>query len=253
MRILIVEDETAAARNLQSMLLQLEPSAEIAGVTESVVDTVEWLADNQAPDLIFMDIHIADGESFRIFESTDVGAPIVFTTAYDRYALEAFKVNSIDYLLKPLKEADLQRALDKWRRLTNAERRDYKSRVEALAATQNGRSDLFLVHVRDKIIPVKTDDILWFYTCDERVTAHTADGCDYPVDKTLETLQFRLSEYDFYRANRQFIIARRAIKDISVWFGSRLVVNLSDETPERIVVSKAKVPDFKRWLTAVHP
>lgn len=253
MRILIVEDETAAARNLQNMLLRLEPEIEVAGTTESIVDTVEWLAANGMPDLIFMDIHIADGESFRIFELTEVDAPIIFTTAYDSYALEAFKVNSIDYLLKPLKEDDLQRALNKWYRLSSAERSDYKARVDSLAAAQNRKNDLFLIHIKDKIIPLKTEDIRYFYTSDEKVTAYTADGSKYPISKTLEALQMQLSEYDFYRANRQFIVARSAIKDISVWFGSRLVVNLCIETPERIVISKARVPEFKRWMTAIQP
>ena len=254
MKVLIVEDETAAARNLQSMLASVDPETEVAGVTESIVDTVDWLAANGMPDLIFMDIHIADGESFRIFELTEVDAPIIFTTAYDSYALEAFKVNSIDYLLKPLKSEDLERAINKWRRLSNSERNDYKARVDTLAAAQNNRkNDLFLVHVKDKIIPLKAGDVSFFYTFDEKVTAHTAKGEKYPISKTLEALQEQLPEYDFFRANRQFIIARKAVKDISVWFGSRLAVNLNIETPERIVVSKARVPEFKRWMTAVQP
>ena len=253
MRVLIVEDETAAARNLQSMLAAAEPEAVVAGVTESIVDTVEWLAANGMPDLIFMDIHSADGESFRIFELTDIDAPIIFTTAYDNYALEAFKVNSIDYLLKPLKSEDLERAIAKWRRLSVGERSEYKARVDSLAASQNKSSDMFLVHIKDKIIPLRTCDISYFYTFDEKVTAHTADGGKYPIAKTLEALQEQLPEYEFFRANRQFIIARRAVKDISVWFGSRLAINLTQETPERIVVSKARVPEFKRWMTAVQP
>lgn len=253
MKVLIVEDETAAARNLQSMLHAFDPSIEVAAVTESIVDTVDWLAANELPDLIFMDIHIADGESFRIFELTDIDAPIIFTTAYDSYALEAFKVNSIDYLLKPLKSEDLERAINKWRRLSAVERSDYKERVGTLAASRNRQEDIFLVHVKDKIIPLKTSDVSFFYTFDEKVTACTATGEKYPIAKTLEALQEQLPEYDFYRANRQFIIARKAVKDISVWFGSRLAVNLEVETPERIIVSKARVPDFKRWMTAVQP
>ena len=130
MKVLIIEDETAAARNLQSMLETLEPDIEVVGITESIVDTVEWFAENNTPDIVFMDIHIADGESFRIFDSVDITAPIIFTTAYDQYALEAFKVNSIDYLLKPLKEEELQRALDKWRRITNHERSEYHNRID---------------------------------------------------------------------------------------------------------------------------
>ena len=253
MKVLIVEDETAAARNLQSMLASLDPTIAVAGVTESIVDTVEWLGTHGMPDLVFMDIHIADGESFRIFDLTEVDAPIIFTTAYDSYALEAFKVNSIDYLLKPLKAEDLERAINKWRRLSSGERTDYKARVDSMAAAQNRKNDIFLVHVKDKIIPLKTRDVSFFYTFDEKVTAHTSDGGRYPIAKTLEALQEQLPEHEFYRANRQFIVARRAVKDISVWFGSRLAVNLDTETPERIIVSKARVPEFKRWMMSVQP
>ena len=253
MKVLIVEDETAAARNLKTLLSQVEPEADVAGITESIEDTVEWLGKHPMPDLVFMDIHIADGESFRIFDLVDIEAPIIFTTAYDQYALEAFKVNSIDYLLKPLKEADLKRAVDKWRRINNVERTEYNSNVNRLVAERNSKSDIFLVHVKDKIIPLKTRDIVFFYTCNERVTAYANDGHTYPIDKTLEALQAQLSEYDFYRANRQFIISRSAVKDISVWFGSRLSVNMIVNTPKKIIVSKARVPEFKRWLQSVQP
>ena len=251
MKVLIIEDETAAARNLQSMLETLEPDIEVVGITESIVDTVEWFAENNAPDIVFMDIHIADGESFRIFDSVDITAPIIFTTAYDQYALEAFKVNSIDYLLKPLKEEELQRALDKWRRITNHERSEYHNRIDSMIAEQRKGNEMFLVHVKDKIVPLQAADVAYFYTSNERVTAHLFDGVAYPIDKTLEALQSMLSEQNFFRANRQFIISRKAVKDISIWFGSRLSLNLTVEIPERIVISKARVPEFKRWLTEV--
>lgn len=251
MRVLIIEDETAAARNLQSMLESIEPEIQVVGITESIIDTLDWFAENPMPDIVFMDIHIADGESFRIFDSVDISAPIIFTTAYDQYALEAFKVNSIDYLLKPLKEEDLQRAMDKWRRITHTERNEYRHRIDTMISEQHQRSDMFLVHVKDKIVPLQAADIAYFYTSNERVTAHLLDGTSLPMDKTLEALQSSLSEHDFFRANRQFIVARKAVKDISVWFGSRLSLNLTVEIPERIVISKARVPEFKRWLTAV--
>lgn len=250
MKVLIIEDETAAARNLQSMLESIEPDIKVVGITESIIDTLDWFAENPMPDIVFMDIHIADGESFRIFDSVDISAPIIFTTAYDQYALEAFKVNSIDYLLKPLKEEDLQRAMDKWRRITHTERNEYRHRIDTMISEQQ-RSDMFLVHVKDKIVPLQAADIAYFYTSNERVTAHLLDGTSLPMDKTLEALQSSLSEHDFFRANRQFIVARKAVKDISVWFGSRLSLNLTVEIPERIVISKARVPEFKRWLTAV--
>ncbi len=251
MRVLIIEDETAAARNLQSMLEHIEPEIEVVGITESIVDTIDWFAENETPDIVFMDIHIADGESFRIFDSIDIASPIIFTTAYDQYALEAFKVNSIDYLLKPLKEEELQRALDKWRRITNQERVEYHKRIDTMVAEQRKGNEMFLIHVKDKIVPLQASDVAYFYTANERVTAHLLNGGSYPIDKTLEALQSALSEYDFFRANRQFIIARKAVKDISIWFGSRLSLNLTVDIPERIVISKARVPEFKRWLTDV--
>lgn len=250
MKALIVEDETAAAQNLTAILRQVAPGVEVIATLESVEETVAWLAANPQPDLLFMDIHLADGDSFRIFKAAKITAPVVFTTAYDQYALEAFKVNSIDYLLKPINAADVQRALDKLCCLTGGERLDYGSRVHTMATS---REQVFLVQVRDRIIPLQRDRIAFCYTCDEKVTAYGFDGVAYPLDRTLEALQALLPEQDFFRANRQFIVARRAVQDISVWFGSRLALNLTLVTPERIVISKARVPEFKAWLRAIHP
>lgn len=253
MKVLLIEDETAAARNLEAILRQTEPEIEILATLESIDESVEWLQRHPAPDLIFMDIHLADGESFRIFDRIGVDTPVVFTTAYDRYALEAFRVNSIDYLLKPLNEADVRRALTKLERLTSSERRSYGSRIRTMAAERRGSEEVFLVHIRDRIIPLHREQIAYCYTSNERVTAYGYDGAAYPLDRTLETLQSLLPEQDFFRANRQFIVARRAVKEIVVWFGSRLALHLTLETPERIIISKARVPEFKAWLRAVHP
>lgn len=251
MRALIIEDETAAARNLEAVLREVAPGVEILATLESVAESVEWLQSNPQPDLLFMDIHLADGDSFRIFESVEITAPVIFTTAYDRYALEAFKVNSIDYLLKPINTEDVRRALEKLRRLTSGERLDYGTRIRSLASQR--QEEVFLVHVRDKIIPLQRDRIAYCYTANEKVTACDFDGAVYPMDKTLEALQSLLPDRNFFRANRQFIIARRAVKEIAVWFGSRLTLHLTVETPERIVISKARVPEFKEWLRAIHP
>lgn len=251
MKALIIEDETAAARNLAAILRQAAPDMEIIATLESVEESIEWLRANPQPDLLFMDIHLADGDSFRIFDAVEITAPVIFTTAYDQYALEAFKVNSIDYLLKPLNASDVDRALAKLHRLTSVERSDYGSRVRTMAASR--REDVFLVHVRDRIIPLQREQIAYCYTSNEKVTACCFDGTVYPMDKTLEALQTLLPEVDFFRANRQFIIARRAVKEIAVWFGSRLTLHLVVETPERIVISKARVPEFKAWLRSLHP
>lgn len=248
-RVVIVEDETAAAVNLRSMLTALIPDVEVVEVLESVEEAVDFFSKGVNADVVFMDIHLADGDSFRIFKSVDVTIPIIFTTAYDQYALEAFKVNSIDYLLKPFKEDELQRALDKLQRLTATERATVVQRVEAMATNVESEAlRTMLVRFKDKIIPISIDDIAFFYTFSERVTLTTIDGVTYPVDKTLETLSQQLDSEKFFRANRQFIVSRRAVKDIAVWFGSRLALNLVIESPERIIISKARVPEFKRWL-----
>ena len=249
MKALIIEDETAAAINLEALLRKVEPSLQIEAVLESVGESVEWLSSHPMPDLIFMDIHLADGESFRIFDRVEIDCPIIFTTAYDQYALEAFKVNSIDYLLKPITQNDLQRALDKLHRLSVTERRSISERVTSLAAEASKASqNVFLIQVRDRIRPLKFDEAAYFYTSDERVTVHTFSGEVLAMDKTLETLSATLPENDFFRANRQFIVSRGAIRDISVCFGSRLALNLILDTPERIIISKARVPRFKQWL-----
>lgn len=248
-RALIIEDETAAVVNLQAILKQVAPQVEVVATLETVAASIEWLHANPRPDLLFLDIHLADGNSFRIFDAVELTVPVIFTTAYDRYALEAFRVNSIDYLLKPLNATDVRRALDKLARLTAPERRDYGARVRSMAATH--REQVFLVHVRDRIIPLRREDIAFCYTFDEKVTAYTFDGATYAMDKTLEALQALLPEEDFFRANRQFIVARRAVREIAVWFGNRLTLHLTLETPERIVISKARVPEFKAWLRAV--
>lgn len=256
MKVVLIEDETAAAVNLKAILSEIDPSIEVVATLEGVGESLEWLTTHPEPDLLFVDIQLADGDSFRIFERREVAVPVVFTTAYDRYALEAFKVNSIDYLLKPINAADVRRALDKLRRLTRPERATYGGRVRSLAVVRSGQEGLqqaFLVQERDRIIPLDRTEIAFCYTANERVTAYDFTGRAYPLDKTLETLQSLLPAAEFFRANRQFIVARRAVKEIAVWFGSRLSLRLSVATPERIVVSKARVPEFKRWLTASAP
>ena len=249
-RVIIVEDETAAAVNLRSMLQNIDPETVVVDTLESVEEAVAYFSNSVEADVVFMDIHLADGDSFRIFDSVDINIPIIFTTAYDEYALQAFKVNSIDYLLKPFKEEELRRALDKLERLTTAERSAAERKVREVAAAES--LNTMLVRYKDKIIPVAIADVAFFYTFAERVTLTTLTGESYPVDKTLEALSQQLTTEEFFRANRQFIVSRRAVKDIAVWFGSRLALNLTLETPERIIISKARVSEFKQWLQSAH-
>jgi DNA-binding LytR/AlgR family response regulator len=250
MKIVIIEDETAAARNLSSIVRSVIPEAEVTALLESVEESVEWLTTHSEPDLLLVDIHLGDGDSFRIFETTEVTCPIIFTTAYDQYALEAFKVNSIDYLLKPIKEEELRRAVEKLHRLSGSE---LASQHEGIARMARSREEqrVFLIPVRDKIIPLGIGQVAFFYTADEKVRATDYDGTSYPMDRSLDKLLKVLSERDFFRANRQFIVAREAITDISVWFGSRLSLNLKVKSPETIVISKDRVPEFKRWFMGI--
>ena len=171
----------------------------------------------------------------------------IFTTAYDEYALQAFQVSSIDYLLKPITLTSLERALGKLRLFSPEERLAHIRRTND---TIQGRHVIksLLIMLTDKFYPLQVEDILYFYTMNEKVTAYTSDGKLHPVDRTLDALGDQLDEKHFFRANRQFIISRKAIKDIDLWFGSRLSVNLTLPIPERIIISKTKTPVFKKWI-----
>ncbi len=248
MNTVIIEDETAAAVNLKALLEDKYPELKVIAFIESVTDTVEWFSSNPMPDLVFMDIHLADGNAFKIFDRISITCPIIFTTAYDQYALEAFRVNSIDYLLKPINSSDLDRAITKLKRLEGHELKEYSEHITQMVRLQRD-SYTFLVNIRDRIVPVKSESIAFCYTTNEKVVAYTVSNECLPMDKTLEAIMALLPKSTFFRANRQFIISRAAIKDISVWFGSRLSVNLNIATPEKIIISKARVPEFKQWLT----
>jgi two-component system LytT family response regulator len=246
MRAVIIEDETAASRNLKVLLASSHPEINIVATLESVAESVEWFESNAAPDLVFMDIHLADGNAFRIFDGVEISTPVIFTTAYDQYALDAFRVSGIDYILKPIKQEDLERAIAKFTTLTTSARKEYTERTAEMV--ERSRTKTILVRIKDKIIPISEEDIAFFHTSEERVSVTTLEGKSYPVEGTLESLYGELCGEHFFRANRQFIISRKAIKDISVWFGSRLALNLSVDTPERIIISKARAAEFKSWI-----
>ena len=248
MKIAIIEDETAAAQNLSAILRKVCPDIEVVATIDTVVDSIDFFREKPTLDLVFMDIHLADGSSFRIFDKVEISIPIIFTTAYDQYAIEAFKVNSIDYLLKPINEESIRRAIEKWQRLTSAERTNYTSRTAQVAQAQKVEQQTFLVHYRDKIIPLQSKDVAFFHTAEERVSAYCYNGNKYQLDMTLEAVQSKISSEEFFRANRQFIIARKAVSEISVWIGSRLAANLTVETPERIIIPTARVHEFKEWM-----
>ncbi|MDR2234319.1 MAG: LytTR family DNA-binding domain-containing protein [Tannerella sp.] len=248
MRILIVEDETVACENIIAMLSEIDPELEITGNTESIKQTVKWLQNNNLPDLILMDIHLSDGSAFSIFNRIMIETPVIFTTAYDEYAIEAFKVNSVDYLLKPIKKEDLIRAIDKYKRWSQSDMLQYITRLSNISAIPSYR-DKLLVPDRDKLLPVSISEVSCFYTTDKNTRIFLKNGQVIPYPKTLEQIATSLNPTEFIRANKQYLIARSSVMNITIWFDSRLLVTLDVETPEKIYISKNKAAEFKAWMT----
>ena len=250
MKALILEDEVMAAKTLRKLLMEVSPGVEIVGVLESIEDGVDWISSHSMPDLMFMDIHLADGSSFAIFERVTITCPVIFTTAYDEYALKAFEVNSIDYLLKPISKEALERAMNKYFAL--AEKRVDDIRFDALLNQLAGKKkyrSYFLLPERDKFIPLPVSNIVYIYIDAKTLKIVTTDGKTFYMNHTLDDVMSELDPHEFFRANRQFVVARQSIKDVSVWIGNKLAINLFVETPEKIIVSKARVAEFKTWFT----
>ena len=252
MKALIIEDEKAAVRNLKALLCDEAPDIEIIAVLDSITESVEWFRANPMPELIFLDIHLADGSSFEIFEHVDITCPIIFTTAYDEYALRAFKVNSIDYLLKPIGQSDICKAIGKLRQLkagSPVKEPDYSSLINVLKRQESYKTH-FLVPVKgDKLLPLSVDMILFFYIHEGNVKAVVTDGKEYTFTQTLDELSDCLNPNLFFRVNRQYLISRKAVLDIDLWFNGRLSVNLKVPVAEKILVSKVRVSEFKEWFT----
>ncbi|WP_085535340.1 LytR/AlgR family response regulator transcription factor [Massilibacteroides vaginae] len=247
MKVLIVEDETTAYENIVDMLFEIDPLIEVLGNTESVTQTVAWLQLNPAPDLILMDIHLSDGSAFSIFDHIEIETPIIFTTAYDEYAIDAFKVNSIDYLLKPIKISNFKQALNKFSKLTSVDVLQYLSQLTKLAP-QVVYEDKILLPFRDKLLPIDLHDVSFIYTTGKQTTLYLKNGDKYLYSKSLEQIIRTLNPADFFRANKQFIISRESVKNITIWFDSRLLITLDIEAPERLYVSKNKASEFRTWM-----
>ncbi len=251
MKAVIIEDEFVAAQTLQRLLESIESNIQILAVLQSIEESVGWFSQHAAPDLVFMDIHLADGYSFSIFEQITIDCPIVFTTAFDEYAMKAFEVNSIDYLLKPINKKDLERAIGKYKNFSaKTNNADLITQlIGTLKQTKAAYKSNFLIPHKDKLLPLSTDKIA--YVCSEYKMAKivTFGQQSYTLDTSLDELSKQLDPGLFFRANRQYLLAHRAINDISVWFGGKLSVNLTLPTSERIVISRARVADFKDWYT----
>lgn len=252
MRVIIVEDEYFTATGLQALLTEIDPGIEVLTILQSVSECVEWFGSHPEPDLAFMDIHLADGPVFSLFERIEVFCPIIFTTAYEEYALKAFEVNSIDYLLKPIKQTDLRRALDKVKRFGRSEQKvDNQALMakimQALNESQLSYKSHFLIPWGDKLIPISVSKIAYIRSESKASVVVTTDKKEYFVDLSLDKIIQELNPKRFFRANRQYIVAHSAIQSMSVWFGGKLTVTLAIETPEKVIVSKAKNKEFKEW------
>jgi two-component system response regulator LytT len=251
MKILIIEDESAAARRLEKLLTEIDPAVEILDRLDSVESSVRWLQDHPQPDLILLDIHLADGASFEIFEHIQVRCPVIFTTAYDEYALQAFKVNAVDYLLKPIKSTELSSALEKYRQVFHkAPSQDYSALLHTLQQ-RDGQPYLrrMLIRFSNSIKLVDMEDAAYFYTRDKITFIVTrSTGKRFPVDYPLDKLEGLLDPRVFFRINRQFIVNVAAIREMHPYSKSRVKVDLDPTTDLETIVSTERSADFKRWL-----
>lgn len=257
MDILIVEDEAPAFRRLELLLKEVRSDIRILEVTDSIADTVSWLQQNKQPDLIFMDMQLADGLSLEIFGKVQVASPVIFTTAHDEYALRAFKVSSIDYLLKPLLKAELENSLNKYELLKaslgSAHTTPLKLEELLQVYQQQGSSykSRILVKLGDRLISVDEKDIAYFQATDGLVFLVTRAEKRYPLDRTLDELEGMLNPESFFRINRQFIVRVDALGKISSYFKGKLVVELNPQAGDKVIISREKATTFKQWLGSI--
>jgi two-component system, LytTR family, response regulator LytT len=252
MKILIVEDEELAVKKLQKTLAAVDAGANVVGVTDSIKSSVEWLQDNPQPDLILMDIELADGQSFEIFNLTDVKSPVIFTTSYDEYALKAFKVNSVDYLLKPIQKEELQTALQKFQKLKGNGSSDINidSLVKELQQKLQPKEyrKRFLVKHAQKLVSVEIEEIAYFYSDGRLNFFKTTDNKKFVVDYTMDELEDMLDPEKYFRISRSFYVSINSVDKIDDYFGNRLILGLKPAVDKEALVSREKVTDFKKWM-----
>ncbi|MGZ5244398.1 MAG: LytR/AlgR family response regulator transcription factor [Bacteroidia bacterium] len=259
MKVLVIEDEDAATRLMFKILERARPGIEVVAHIDTVEDAVKWLSENPAPDLVFMDIQLGDGLSFEIFEQVEINCPVIFTTAYDEYTLRAFKVNSIDYLLKPLQLDDLEAALRKYDKLKAGGNSDEslhnitQTQIESILKVLNPNKanhykSRFLIKVGDKFFSITTDQIAYFYTEDKGVFIQTHDKQRYPLDNSLDELEKVLDPEVFFRINRQFIVHVSAVIRLHAYFNGKMKVFLKPNVEEDVIVSRDKATALKLWL-----
>lgn len=249
MKVVIIEDEKPAARRLSRMLneFDIEPLV----LLHSVSDAVNWFSKNTHPDLIFVDIQLSDGLSFEIFEQVEISSSIIFTTAYDEYALKAFKLNSIDYLLKPIDNDELENAIDQFKKMHEATVKpnfNIHQLKELMAPSSKSNKKRFTVQIGQHLKMISIEDIECFYSENKSTYIHTTDNRSYLIEDTLEQLEEKLDDETFFRVSRKFFVNINEIKDIIAYSNSRLKLQLNSFSSSEIIVSRERVKDFKNWI-----
>ena len=254
MRVVLIEDEAFAADALEALILQLRPATEIFAKLESIEEAVDWFKSNQSPDLIFCDIHLSDGNSFEIFRQVEIKCPVIFTTAYDEYAIEAFKVNSIDYLLKPIEKTDLAAAIQKYEELKKGNIGEELQNLQQLlqntvsAKAVKDKKSRFMVKSGQTIKTINSEEVAYFLAEEGVVLLVTFEGKRYVINYTLDQLEEMLDSNNFFRANRQIITNISSIKEVSPYFKGRLHLTVDPPLENDQIISSNKAADFKKWL-----
>jgi len=251
-RVIIIEDEEAAARRLHKMIGEQMPDAQIINAIDSISVGVDWLKHNPEPDLIFADIHLADGNSFEIFRQFPVHCPVIFTTAYDQYALEAFNVNGIHYLLKPIKKEALAQAIERFRKQYAKQQQQPAINFEKMLSIINAKGvtykERFVIRFGEHIKTIETADVAYFYTENKANFAVMKDGKRYPVDHNLDEIEQLINPRQFFRINRQFIISYNSIAEMISYSKSRVFIKLNPPSKIETIVSTERSASFKSWL-----
>jgi DNA-binding LytR/AlgR family response regulator len=252
MRVLIIEDEIKAAKALKKLIEDLDDQVVVVSTLSSVKAAIKWFHENDPPDLILSDIQLADGLSFDIYRTITVKSPVIFCTAFNEYAIQAFEINSIDYLLKPVDELKLKASLQKYKsfkQLFTPLPEGYEKKLARVGGQlDNQFKRSILVYYRDQIIPVKTTDICFIYAANGLVSFYTKQDKQYATQHTMEQLEHLLDPVQFFRVNRQFIINREIIQSVEHYFNRRIFIKINCESPEKIITSRIKSADFLHWM-----
>lgn len=247
MKVVIIEDEYLLAEELEEKLLVLNPDIKIIAKLESVKESIEWFKTNSC-DLIFLDVHLSDGISFSIFDEISIKTPIVFTTAYNHYAIKAFDVNSISYLLKPINDIDLQKALDKYTKLNSVSLIDYTAIKDLLSANTFNYKERLVLNIGKVFKPILVQDIAYFMADDKYLFAILKTGEKYFCDLTLSKLETEINPNNFFRVNRRYFVSFSSVKELIPYSKSRIKIKLSPDTEEEVIISSSRAKEFKEWL-----